>query len=107
MFYIDISRYSQFNSKKWLNFCRKSVFKIKKTYIYIYKVAPAEIEEVLLRHNKIADAAVIGVADKEAGEIPKAFIVKKDESLSAEEVNNFVKSLLCYQFQVKTNNKRF
>ena len=58
-------------------------------------MAPAEIEEVLLRHNKIADAAVIGVADKEADEIPKAFIMKKERSLSAEEVNNFVKSLLC------------
>ena len=55
---------------------------------------------MLLRHNKIADAAVIGVAEEEAGEIPKAFIVKKDESLSAEEVNNFVKSLFYYYFQV-------
>ena len=57
------------------------------------KVAPAEIEEVLLRHNKIADAAVIGVAQEEAGELPKAFIVKKDESLNAEEVNIFIKCL--------------
>jgi acyl-CoA synthetase (AMP-forming)/AMP-acid ligase II len=42
-----------------------------------FQVAPAELEAILLSHPSIADAAVIPVADEEAGEIPKAFIVIK------------------------------
>ena len=42
-----------------------------------YQVAPAELEALLLTHPFVADVAVIPVADEEAGEIPKAFVVKK------------------------------
>jgi acyl-CoA synthetase (AMP-forming)/AMP-acid ligase II len=40
-----------------------------------YQVPPAELEAVLLTHPGIADAAVIGHPDDDAGEVPKAFIV--------------------------------
>jgi acyl-CoA synthetase (AMP-forming)/AMP-acid ligase II len=43
-----------------------------------FQVAPAELEAVLLTHPDVADAAVIPVADEEAGEVPKAFVVLKD-----------------------------
>ncbi|MFC9687055.1 AMP-binding protein [Kribbella sp. NPDC056951] len=39
-----------------------------------YQVAPAELEAVLLTDERIADAAVIGVA-LEGNEVPKAFVV--------------------------------
>jgi long-chain acyl-CoA synthetase len=40
-----------------------------------FSIAPAELEAALLEHPDVADCAVIGVPDGEAGEIPKAFVV--------------------------------
>ncbi len=40
-----------------------------------FQVAPAELEAVLVTHPAVADAAVIGIEDLEAGEVPKAFVV--------------------------------
>jgi acyl-CoA synthetase (AMP-forming)/AMP-acid ligase II len=40
-----------------------------------FQVPPAELEGLLVNHPKIADVAVVGVADEEAGELPKAFVV--------------------------------
>ena len=45
----------------------------------------------MLTHPSVADAAVIGIQDDEAGELPKAFVVKKpDVEITEEELCNFV-----------------
>ena len=54
-----------------------------------FQVAPAELESVLLKHPKIADCAVIPVADEDSGEVPKAIVVMR-EALTEEEVKAFV-----------------
>jgi len=54
-----------------------------------FQVAPAELESVLLANPAIADACVIGIADEEAGEVPKAYVVKKGE-IGADEVMAWV-----------------
>jgi len=41
-----------------------------------YQVAPAELEALLLTHPDVDDAAVAGVPDREAGEVPHAWIVR-------------------------------
>ncbi|MFE5730087.1 4-coumarate--CoA ligase family protein [Streptomyces sp. NPDC056528] len=53
-----------------------------------FQVAPAELEALLLTHEGIADAAVIGVTDDDGTEIPKAFVVRQPSApgLTAEEV---------------------
>jgi acyl-CoA synthetase (AMP-forming)/AMP-acid ligase II len=44
-----------------------------------YQVPPAELEALLLTHPAVADSAVIGVPDAEAGESPKAYVVLKGD----------------------------
>ncbi|KAJ5396543.1 hypothetical protein N7509_004656, partial [Penicillium cosmopolitanum] len=73
----------------------------KKLELIKYKglqVAPAEIEALLLGHDSILDAAVIGVADPAilGNEIPRAFVVRKPghDLITEGEVENHVSSNL-------------
>ena len=45
------------------------------------------LEGILLDHPLIADAAVVGVPDRDAGELPRAFIVKTPEGLELTEAD--------------------
>src|SRR5437667_431323 len=57
-----------------------------------FGVGPAEVEAVLCEHPAIADAGVIGKADAEAGEIPKAFVqLRPNTTATADEIMAFVK----------------
>jgi acyl-CoA synthetase (AMP-forming)/AMP-acid ligase II len=53
------------------------------------QVAPAALEAVLLAHPAVADVAVIGRADEQAGEIPTAFVVLR-EAATASELMSYV-----------------
>ncbi|MFF5828357.1 4-coumarate--CoA ligase family protein [Streptomyces bacillaris] len=57
-----------------------------------YQVAPAELEALLLTHEQVADAAVIGVYDAEGNEVPKAFLVRSPgaEGLTEDDVLAYV-----------------
>jgi long-chain acyl-CoA synthetase len=44
-----------------------------------FKALPREIEEVLYEHPGVKLAAVIGIRDERLGEVPKAFVVLKEE----------------------------
>jgi acyl-CoA synthetase (AMP-forming)/AMP-acid ligase II len=58
-----------------------------------FQVAPAELEALLVTHAAVADAAVIPSPDEEAGEVPKAFVVlKNDRAATADELIAFVAS---------------
>ena len=54
-------------------------------------LAPAEIEDTLLRHPSVAAAAVVGVPDEEWGERIGAMVVPRDgDTIDAEELRGFV-----------------
>jgi long-chain acyl-CoA synthetase len=56
-----------------------------------------EVEASLQKHPDIAEAAVIGVADKLRGEVPKAFlVVKEGRDLSAEDLRFFLRQHLAH-----------
>jgi len=42
-----------------------------------YQVSPTELEDLIMSHPAVADAAIIGVPDDYAGELPRAYVVKK------------------------------
>lgn len=51
-----------------------------------FNVYPNEIEEVVSSHPKVLEVAAIGVPDAKSTEVVKIFIVKKDQSLTTEEI---------------------
>ena len=57
-----------------------------------HSVYPREIEDVIYEHPAVKLCAVVGVPDEVSGEIPKAFIVlKNDVEVSEDEIIQFVK----------------
>jgi len=54
-----------------------------------FNVYPNEIEEVIASHPGVLECAVIGVQDSRSGEAVKAFIVKKDPTVTAEDIIKF------------------
>lgn len=59
-----------------------------------FNVYPSEIEEVVSKHPKVLEVAAVGVPDEKSGEVPKLFVVKKDASLTTEEILAFAKENL-------------
>jgi acyl-CoA synthetase (AMP-forming)/AMP-acid ligase II len=67
-----------------------------------FQVPPAELEALLLTHPAVADAAVIGAPDDEAGEIPSAFVVLKPGATATEtDITDFVAGQVAHYKQVR------
>ncbi len=64
-----------------------------------FKVFPNELEEVIARLPGVLECAVIGVPDAQTGEAVKLFVVKKDATLTVEQIQAYCKEQL-------TNYKR-
>jgi acyl-CoA synthetase (AMP-forming)/AMP-acid ligase II len=67
-----------------------------------FQVPPAELEAVLLRHPDLADAAVIGLPDDEAGEIPVGYVVlRPGAEASPAEIMRFVAGEVAHYKQLR------
>jgi acyl-CoA synthetase (AMP-forming)/AMP-acid ligase II len=66
-----------------------------------YQVAPAELEALMLTHPDVRDVAVIGVADEEAGELPKAFVVTAGNELDTDELMTWVSEQVAPQKRIR------
>ncbi len=51
-----------------------------------FNVYPNEVEDAIASHPKVLEVAAVGINDEKSGEAVKVFIVKRDASLTAEEV---------------------
>ena len=59
-----------------------------------FNVYPNEIEAVFAAHPKVLECAAIGVPDERTGEAVKLFVVRKDPSLTAEELQEYAREQL-------------
>jgi fatty-acyl-CoA synthase len=49
-------------------------------------IYPAEIEQVLIKDHRVSEAVVVRQSDERWGEVPVAFVVRSDQSLTADEL---------------------
>lgn len=59
-----------------------------------FNVYPNEVEAVVSQHPGVLECAAIGVDDEHSGEVVKVFVVKKDKSLTQEQLSAFCKERL-------------
>jgi len=55
------------------------------------QVAPSEVEDLIRRHPGVNDVAVVGVPDDRAGELPRAYVVRKNRQVLESDIVDFVK----------------
>ncbi len=59
-----------------------------------FNVYPNEVEDVIAMHVKVLEVAAIGVPDNKSTEAVKIFVVKKDDSLTENDLREFCKDKL-------------
>ena len=59
-----------------------------------FKVFPNEVEDVVMLHPGVLEAAVIGVPDERTGEAVKLFIVKRDPALTKAALGKYLRARL-------------
>ncbi len=59
-----------------------------------FNVYPNEVEDVLVQHPGVMEAAVIGQPDEQSGETVVAYVVRKDQALSVDDLRQFCRENL-------------
>ncbi len=64
-------------------------------------IYPAEIERILLQDTRVADAAVVRKPDSKWGEVPVAFVARRDETVTEDELRQLCRVQLAGYKQPK------
>lgn len=59
-----------------------------------FNVYPNEIEDIVVHHPGVLEAAAVGVSDEHSGEVPKLYVVKKDPALTEQDVLDYCRENL-------------
>src|SRR5690606_38768823 len=59
-----------------------------------FNVYPNEVEDVIALNPKVLEVAAVGETDEKSGEAVKVYVVKKDQSLTVDELKVFCKENL-------------
>jgi long-chain acyl-CoA synthetase len=59
-----------------------------------FNVYPNEVEDVIVKHPGVMEAAVIGLPDEHSGEVVVAYVVRRDQALTVEELRQFCRENL-------------
>jgi long-chain acyl-CoA synthetase len=59
-----------------------------------FNVYPNEVEDVLVQHPGVLEAAVIGVPDEQSGELVVAYVVPKDDTVTPDDLRQFCRENL-------------
>ena len=59
-----------------------------------FNVYPNEVEDVIVKHPGVMEAAVIGLPDEHSGEAVVAYVVRKDPALTTDELRQFCRENL-------------
>jgi len=81
----DIGRYNE-DGQFFIVDRLKELIKVKGL-----QVAPSELEDLIRRHPGVNDVAVVGVPDDRAGELPRAYVVRKNRQVLEESIVDWVK----------------
>lgn len=73
-----------------------SIVDRKKDMILVsgFNVYPNEVENVIAAHPKVLECAAIGIPNDKSGEVVKVFVVKKDKSLTKEDIISYARESL-------------
>jgi len=55
-----------------------------------HQVAPSELEDLIRQHEGVVEVAVTGIPDERAGELPRAYVIRKNRKVQEQDIMKFV-----------------
>lgn len=55
-----------------------------------FQVAPSELEDLIRQHEGVVEVAVTGIPDERAGELPRAYVIRKNRKVQEQDIMRFV-----------------